>query len=234
MKYSIIMPYYDRIEQLRNTLESFVRLYSDRDDFQVVIVLDNKLTVGMERQYYSLTSEYNEHLQISTIWSSGQNVYNPATAFNEGADWASGEILILTSPECQHEINILAGLDIEFEKTKDVYVVCACKALTHTGKMKMWYQHSEHRNAQYHFCTALSAENYNKVGGFNEEYTSGYGYDDNSFRDRIKRAGIPFINRDDLLTIHQWHEKIRPENWRELLKRNKLLYESEFRDVNCG
>ena len=42
MKYSIIMPYYDRRYQLKKTLESFCIFYSYRQDYEVVLVEDGK------------------------------------------------------------------------------------------------------------------------------------------------------------------------------------------------
>lgn len=226
MKYSIIMPYYDRAEQLKNTLQSFIRLYSDRMDFQIVLVVDNKMSTRMTQQYYAVTAAYEGQLQICTIWSSGKNLYNPAIAFNEGAEWASGSILILTSPECKHETNILAEMDVEFKENIDAYVVCACKSIRADGTLHMWYQHTEHRNERYHFCSAITKKNYKLIEGFDERYAYGYGYDDDDFRDRVMHADLQFCVRDDLLVAHQHHEKVRPPDYKEKLVRNKRLYES--------
>jgi GT2 family glycosyltransferase len=69
---------------------------------------------------------------------------------------------------------------------------------------------------------------YKAIGGFNEEYTQGYGYEDNSFRDRIIKAGILVVLNDDLLVTHQWHAKVHPKDYRPLLNRNKAIYDKEF------
>ena len=222
MKYSIILPYYDRLPQLLNTLASFSVLYKDRNDYEVIIVEDKKQT-DLMRKDLQLNLWSFAKIKITCINSQAEKAYNPATAYNEGAKAAQGEYFILSSPECKHNVNILKALDKEF--TKDVYVVCACLSLKEDGNFHMWYQHSVHRDLRYHFCSAISKENYFKIDGFDERYTKGYGYDDNSFRDKVINAGIPFSIRDDLLVIHQHHKKVRPKNYKQLLQRNKQLYE---------
>lgn len=229
MKYSLIMPYYDRISQLDYTLKSFQRY--ERDDFEVIIVEDKKANLKMHRDLVSIIGIHAMKIKGELkVISSSVGEYNPATAFNEGVAVAKGEFIILTSPEIYHETDILTGLDYEFTKSSEVYVICACMAINAKGFYQQWYQHSEYRDARYHFCSALSAVNYLKIGGFDQDFTSGYGYDDDDFRDRVINVGIPFIIRDDLLTIHQFHNKVRPHDWRMRLNRNKQLYENKKRD----
>ena len=63
------------------------------------------------------------------------------------------------------------------------YVVCACKNVHDfklAGKFRpmytkeRWYQHSKHRNKQYHFCTALSDKNYLYMGDLIRSMQRGY------------------------------------------------------------
>jgi len=227
MKYSILFPYYDRLPQLLLTLVSFSVLYQDSNDYEVIIIIDKKSTELMKKDLQLNLLSFAK-IKITCINSQAENAYNPATAYNEGAKAAQGEYFIFSSPECKHNVNILSALDKEFKNNKDVYVVCACLSLKEDNSFHMWYQHSVHRDFRYHFCTAISKENYFKISGFNEEYTQGYGYDDNSFRDKVINAGIPFSIRDDLLVLHQYHKKVRPKNYRKLLQRNKQIYEKEF------
>jgi len=232
IKYSILLPYYNRPDQFRKTLQSFVDLYSNRNDFELIIIEDQKQTEKQSLELEEILYEYKRHIFFIWIKSRARNAYNPAQAYNEGAYIARGKYFILTSPECMHVTHILSGFDDEFEKDPEAYVICACHSLKADGSYHMWYQHSEHRNVNYHFCSALLRESYfNRVGGFNEQYTQGYGYDDNSFLLRVQNAGIQIINRDDLLTHHLWHEKVRPATYKELLKRNKDLFEQEQKGI---
>ena len=140
--------------------------------------------------------------------------------------------MILTSPECLHRVDILSGLDREFEEDPNYYVVCACESLKANGTFQMWYQHSRFRNKQYHFCSALSKEFYNSVKGFPEEFNEGYAYEDDAFRAVLIQAGIKFKICDDLLTTHQWHKSMTPPNCEYLLEKNRNLFRSMFGRIN--
>ena len=231
VKYSILLPYYHRPDQFKRTLQSFVDLYSDRNDYELIIIEDQKQTEKQSLELEELFYQYKRQIFFIWIKSQAKNAYNPAQAYNEGAYIARGRYFVLTSPECMHTTDILSGLDEEFDKDPQAYVICACQSLKADGSKHMWYQHSEFRNVNYHFCSALLRESYfNRVGGFNEQYTQGYGYDDNSFLLRVQNASIKIVNRDDLLTHHLWHEKVRPATYKQLLKRNSDLFAKECKE----
>ena len=183
----------------------------------------------MDECLFSLIDKYASKLKIDHIKCSGENCYSPSTAFNDGAKISTGRYLIITNPECKHEVDILGGLDLIIDENPNVYIVCGCASLNKDGSFDRWYQHSVHRNKKYHFCSCISRKNFNAVKGFNEDYSIGYGYDDDSFRDRVIYSGITVICCDNLLVSHLWHEKTRPNNYRSLLNRNKRLYEKETR-----
>ena len=231
MDYSIIMPYYNRVAQLRETFLSFTKFYHERQDYEVVIVEDDKQTTRMTLDLFELIDEFRSRIKIKHLRSQAKDAHNPATAFNECVFLSSGEYIILTSPECRHEVNLLSEFARDLEVEPDGYIVCACKALKQNGKMHRWYQHSVERNLKYHFCTIISRRNYIKIGGFDERYTPGWGYDDNSFIHKITQLGIPISVRDDLIVTHLWHPTSRPVNYRTLLKRNRELFEQEVLDA---
>ena len=117
--------------------------------------------------------------------------YNPAPLYNIGAVRAQGKIHILTSPEIFHHADVLGGLDKEFEGGESKYVVCSCKNVSDVVIREdfeveyyafiKWYQHSRYKNKQFHFCTAITEIDYMKLGGFDNLYTDGIGYDDDDF-----------------------------------------------------
>lgn len=223
------MPYYDRVNQLEETLCSFVSLYQ-RNDFEIIIVEDTKQTEQMSNELKELLNQYIfKNLRIKHIKSNGIKNFSPSTQFNEGVFVCHGDYLIITNPECKHEVDILGGLDLIIAENPNDYIICGCASLNKDGLFDRWYQHSVHRNKKYHFCSCISRKNFNAVKGFNEDYSIGYGYDDDSFRDRVIYSGIHIICCDDLLVSHLWHEKLRPNGYRSLLNRNKRLYEKETR-----
>jgi hypothetical protein len=226
IKYSLLMPFYKRYSQFEKTLSSLVFWYEERKDIEVIIVFDSKVTRQEARQVELLIMKTPE-INVNTIYRKSFGC-NPCVSFNIGAQTANGEFLVITNPECYHIDNILGGFDEEFAKNKDVYVVCACKALTKEYTMKTWYQHSVFKNKEYHFCSALHKDNYWKIGGFDERFANGISYDDDAFREAIKKAKIPFVHRDDLVVNHLYHRKLRPPNAKSMLKLNEEIYKTYY------
>lgn len=225
MKYSILMPYHNRLPQLQETLRSLRTWYGDRNDWEVILAVDGKSAeqIPLERAL-----AWNaEGLPVVRKRCLPQKC-SPVRLYNIAARIACGEFFIITNPECLHSTNVLQGLDRIFADRPEVYAVCACVAQKADGSFLQWYQHSLKRNARLHFCSALSRENFFKAGGFDERYAEGYCWDDNDFRDSIEAAGIPTVVRDDLLVSHQHHEKVRPGNWKALWDHNRRVYEEKW------
>jgi len=245
VKYSVLVPYYKRLGHLHNTFISFLHHYSDRNDYEVVIAEDYK-NVQNKKDHDGLSEtieKFREKIPIIHLTLS-METWNPAHGFNEAAKWASGEYFVVTNPECFHQVNILAGLDKEFEEDPNVYVVCGCMNYVRcnffiknfndlNGKFQRWYQHSIHRAAHYHFCSAISKQNWVKIGGFDEDFAMGIAYDDVDFKLSIQKAKIPFHIRDDLLTIHIDHGSFpSPPNAQKLVNRNRITYQRKWEGSN--
>ena len=153
---------------------------------------------------------------------------------------ASGKFYMITSPECFHKSNVLGGLDRIYEEGVDNYIVCGVehvKDLIVDGDFNIrfksirWYQHTKHRNKQYHFCTVISQKNFLRVGGFDSVYTNGIGYDDDDFITAIRNTDdIEIINRDDFIVLHQIHEKqsVKADKYRQRLLMNKEIYKRKW------
>lgn len=234
MKYSFLIPYHDRLAQFQATLVSFRRWYGDRaGNCELIVVVDEKSQEQVEELLSIMISGTNP-FQCLVDPARRVGGFNPAPHYNQAAGIAKGEYFILTSPEILHDTNILAGLDEEFEQDPMAYVVCGCQNMDKSGGQDLrmpWYQHSVHRPANYHFCTALSRRAWAEVGGFDEAYSEGVAYDDDDFLMAVNAAGLNIRVRDDLVTHHQWHDKPykgMPRR-RELVQRNKALYESKWK-----
>lgn len=208
MKYSIILPYYKRAALLRNTLASFRLLYEARDDFEVIVVEDIKNTVdpAAHIDMVDVVAEYAD-LRVRWMLQNIRETMCPGTAYNMGVRQSSGEFIVISNPECRHEADILAGLDAEFERDPGCYVVCACLSTDQQGNPEAWYQHSQHKDHKLNHCTAISRTNYDRIGGFDEAFADGYARTDIDFVWTVMNANIPIVERDDLLTVHQWHER---------------------------
>ena len=242
MKYSILMPYHKRSQQLESTLWSLFWLYvagvSRRHDFEVIVAEDYKNASDPEEHQALLkaVSRYSKVMNVICFEAGPESGHNPAVLYNLCAERAQGQYLLLTNPEGQHAVNILGGLDTEFEEHPDAYVICSCLSVD-KPKARMvdaramkgdWYQHSVIRNIGAHFCSCLSAQQYRAIGGFDNEYRHGYCFDDDDFRNTVIQAGIETRYRDDLVSLHLYHDKSKPNNYLELHAINKAYYENKW------
>ena len=218
MKYSVLIPYYKRYEHFKVTLISFLTLYGDRNDVEIIVIEDykNYIDDNEHNKLLSLLSEFNQLNIIHLI--NNINTYNPCLAFNLGVNKSNGKYIILTNPECYHEMNILSGLDSMDLDTN--YIVCACKNTREWSfdiiddrmcvnySIAEWYQHSTINNRKLHFCSIISKDNYIKIGGFDENYSKGIAYEDDDFRDTVIHNNIPIVCVDDLVCVHLNHDSI--------------------------
>ena len=233
------MPYYNRPE-LRFSLDSYCDLYGNRDDFEVIIVEDskNKDNEELHNKLLSTIDMYKERLKIRCIIDPKIS-YNPSSKYNKGTNESSGSILVLTNPEVPHVSDVLSFIDKS--DMSNLYIICACKAM-HISKFGgcfkdsefkfyMWYQHTQHRDVRYHFCTVISKDNYNKIKGFDERYCSGIAYDDDNFVKRVQKAGLIMLPVDDLVTYHIEHSRnyeINLEEFNRLVEVNRKIWASQL------
>lgn len=144
---SIVMPYWNRGQQLDRTIASI----AEQDErVEVIIVPD--------------------------VRKRTQPWMNPAPLLNEGIDRARGEILILQNPECVHITpdtikRLTEGL------TEDEVRFASVMALKQDGSPDNWYCHPEHRMVPWFFCGALHKSLALKAGKFNESFTGYGGED---------------------------------------------------------
>lgn len=233
MKYSIILPYYDKPELL-HALSSYLQMYINThdDQYEVVIVEDSKnyTDLNMHKILVDMAAGYPKHVRLVL---DPLPSYNSANKYNVGVKCAQGDIIILSNPETVHLTHIFNYLDT-CDFTNKYYVMdCAnvnviCDP-NHglTYQLLEWYQHST-INRQYHFCSAISKENYYKAGGFPLMLTDGIAYEDDFFLARVKQAGIEVISVHDQCVAHINHPRdygMDPEERQRLYDINRILWE---------
>lgn len=238
MKYSILMPYHMRADQLSSTLHSFLHHYLDRDDFEVIIIEDskNRRNGAEHNALVEVVEWFRETIPILLLQADDRNGCNASALYNLGSEFARGAFLVITNPEVMHVSNVLFGFDQEMDINPLAYVMCACFSIDKTRFMNYdaseveghWYQHSQHRDVQCHFCSVISKAMYDNIGGFDDAYSKGMCFDDDDFKNKIKSANIPMVSRDDLITLHLFHDKSKPSNYLELHRINKAYYERKW------
>lgn len=227
MKYSILLPYYKRPE-LWNTLRSFVDKYSDRNDYEVIVIEDSKNADDSNDHFLLLDTIkcFKNELSIRHFMDDVES-FNPAHKYNLGFAGSKGKFIVLSSPEIKHESDVLGGFDKALEEDPNAYYVCACQAVD-GDKPPIWYQHSIHRNVLFHFCSVMSQENFIKIGMFDEAYCAGIGFDDEDLVYRLIQNGIKICPKDDLLVTHIEHSREYMSNYKDLIEINRNIYLSKI------
>ncbi len=229
---SIIMPYWNRPEQLKASLEKFKEFYSDvAEEFEIIIVDD----------FSPLPIPYMEDfpisIQIVHIHKEKRIAMNPCVPINQGVWAANGNIILLTNPEVIHRSPILFDMADRLELLGPKgYIAAACWYtdleifICHTTLDKAKGRAPIPKGAGLHFCSMMYKDFFDEVKGFDEDYREGQGYEDNDFLWKLKIAGAQFEIADDLITEHpntrtEWpvggltrNKKIFYNKWSEEIK----------------
>ena len=232
------MTYWNRKKQLSNTLHS-IRQYGH--DVEIIVV-DDASTDGEDIHCFE---DANTHV----ITLKDKTWINPCIGFNSGFKYATGDIIIIQNAECLHVGDIVShalshvsegiylsysALAINGQTTKRINdgenVVTVITPFMHnkmtdTWDGNGWYNHPVYRNEAYHFCCAIMRSDLYDLGGFDERYADGLGFDDNELLTRIikKRMTIRMIEKP--FVVHQDHPKFQPGDVSSLMAINALKLE---------
>jgi len=244
---SIVMTYYERMGQLQTTLDSFL-FHGYGSDVEVVIADD-----GSVREPASSidTSRYPFQVKILYFKPEDKWYLNACVPFNRAFAAAQGRIVIIQNAECFHHGNVVAHA--REHVGKGLYLTYGCYSINQASfeairKMEdfrqvqdsvafldqplaregddAWYNHSTHRPCAFHFCSAMLKEELDALGGFDERYADGQGFDDNEFLYRIRKRGLEVRIIDSPTVIHQWHYSAASLSGREwwMFNRNKKIF----------
>ncbi|WP_320814536.1 glycosyltransferase family 2 protein [Flavobacterium sp.] len=243
---SVVTAYYNRKKLFLRTLESMKPHFSIID-FEVIVVDDGS---DEEERLEDLQTDF-PFLRIIRLEKENKWYKNACIPFNMGFAEIKGDKVIIQNPECFHFDNILEYVDKNLQENDYLSFGCYSLDKQNTDKDNLfydrknikkviqendfsfvtdgdlgWYNHSSHRPEAFHFCAALTAKDLFDLGGFDERYANGVGYDDDDliWRIKAKKMEIKFI--DDHVVLHQNHY-LKPENEVEA---NKKRFESYKRN----
>jgi glycosyltransferase involved in cell wall biosynthesis len=220
---SIITAYFNRKELFHRTLKSMAK--SAYKDIEVIAVDDAS---RKEERLEDLMEEF-PFLKVVRIEAHDKWYCNSCIPFNIGISMAIGDIIVLQNPECIHIGDVLdyfaknsneenyltvATYSIDEQMTKELperfarpdfmeyfHSLPQQESYLSVG----WYNHKIYRPVYYHFCVALSKGNMKLLGGFDERFSYGPGYEDCDFVNRIKRMELQISITENVFVIHQWH-----------------------------
>ncbi len=219
---SIVMTACNRSIQTYFTISTIAN--SSYKNVQIILVDDSTTDpVTIEK-----LQEYNVHIELINI----KNKFwvNPCVNYNIGFIHIKGGKIIVQNAEVCH-IGDVINYVVNSVNNDEYHAINVCAlrdlsanyALYNIGDMEYsnydkirklcinwWYQHSIHRNEYYHFLVAITKTSFDKIGGFDIDYSLGIEYDDNSFVFDIKNSGIKLINPNidsQIMGVHQWHQQ---------------------------
>lgn len=131
--------------------------------------------------------------------------FNCSKALNIGVRNARYPHIIISSPEVMPLTPVLEQL----EKLLGSNVVCQVFDEKENGDRSWSLVNRRYRSRTpgYYFLAMFNKKDIEKINGWDEEFMKGYAYEDADFGNRWVRANLPFMVRDDIQAVHQYHPR---------------------------
>lgn len=242
-KVSIVTAYHNRKQSLINTLRSIEK--SDCFGEVEVVICDD---VSDNNNQLGDIKGLPFPVKILLVQPEQRWWKNPCVPFNLAIKHAEGKVIILQNPENYHVTDIIKHalenvndtnyltykvFALNEEQSKDLPKTIAetnFESIVGCGHPNSWYNHPVHRAGYYHFVSAISADVLkNKLGGFDERFAHGWGFDDDDLIIRINRLGLKKTIEPDHLALHQWHPCSVPFHPTNEGLRNQILGENTIK-----
>lgn len=173
------MPYWNRQQEWDRSKASYAKVYPHLD-LEFSLCDDGSTPPLQDRTARAV------YLSMKTV------AKNPCVPINHAVYNSTADIIVLTNPETEHRERVLDQMLAALTGPND-YVIAGCRDTTH-GE---WYAGTGRSmkgalappGIQYHFCVMFYRELFERIGGFDEDYRDGHGYDDNDWAWRLHAAG---------------------------------------------
>jgi glycosyltransferase involved in cell wall biosynthesis len=201
--FSIIIPTYDRREQLAACLQSITALDYPPDRFEVIVVDD-----GSPQSPEDILKSFAEVIDLKLL---RQPNAGPAAARNRGAASAQGDFLVFTDDDCLPDQNWLNAYAKQFSLTAlkligGQTVNAAPRNLCSSASQSVIDSVYRYFNTKAHplfFATnnlAVPASTFRQLGGFNEQFRTS---EDREFCDRWTQHGHEMIYAPQAVCQHR-------------------------------
>ncbi len=205
MRFSLIIPTYNRPQDLARCLAAIARLDYPRDDFEVLVVDD-----GGSVDLGPLVDAHRPAMQL-TLWRQPNS--GPGIARNKGATHAAGQFLAFIDDDCAPQEGWLRALDAALARKPDALVggtvLNGLRDNPHAEASQHIHEFfREHYNRDPDNCRffpsnniAVAAALYRRVGGFDAEFRRNAA-EDRDFCDRWIRSGSRLVLAADAFIVH--------------------------------
>jgi GT2 family glycosyltransferase len=201
--FSVIIPTYNRPQQLSTCLASLTRLHFRRDRFEVIIVDD-----GSAMPLEPILASFYDRLHVALL---KQPNAGPAAARNTGAARAQGQFLAFTDDDCAPAPDWLRKLEARFVAAPDCMIGGrTVNALTDNPYstasqviVDVVYAHynADPNRARFFASNnmALPSDRFHALGGFNPSFTTS---EDRELCDRWRHHGYRIIYAPEVVIYH--------------------------------
>lgn len=215
---SIVYPIKNRRTLFSKTIDSIYKYKSNITIPFEIILTDSGSSDGIEEYVKSLKDDFD----IRYILYDYHNIkypHNPAYAINLGVRLSKYDSVVISFSEVLHNTPVIEQLKEYVGKN----VLCKVYDLNEEGKpyRLLYGNESERKNDPgFYFLAMYNKNDFVKLGGINEEYMGGIGYEDKDFGLRFKRNNLQYSVTDEIIGSHQWHPRL---NSPDILYRNGCI-----------
>ncbi len=217
LKFSIIIPTYNRPDKLNICLNSIAQLNYPVDQFEVVVVDD-----GSIEPLEVITDKFKQ--QLNLIYFKQENT-GPAGARNKGVEIASNQYLIFTDDDCEMDKDFLQAIANIFQKYPEAilggHTINSLKdniySQTSQDLINYLYQYYNSNYQKSQFFTsnnlALPTDIFKQIKGFDTTFPLAAA-EDRDFCDRLFALDYPMIYVPEAIIYHQ-HFLTFKKFWRQ-------------------
>lgn len=215
------MPYWNRQAELDRALTAYDHLYPHLNlEFSIC---DDGSTPPV----------YAPGARVTTL-PKKDYALNPCVPINTAIRASTGDVIVLTNPEIEHREPVLDDMLAALQDEND-YVMTGCRD-TNTER---WLAGPETKygregrepsppGGHFHFCTMFHRSLFDRLGGFDEQYRTGQGCDDNDWLWMLYAAGANFKYVDGVV----WHYRT-PHKWTGTTAKNAAILRAKWRHLQC-
>ena len=158
--------------------------------------------------------------------------FNCSKALNLGVRSAKYSSIIITSPEVKPTTAVLEQL----EKLVGTNVLCQVFDEDENNKVVKSLVNSRFRSEspRMYFLAMFNKSDIEKINGWDEEFMKGYAFEDDDFGARWARAKIPFVMRDDIQAVHQYHPRGETIAGGQAINKQKLRNNNAAGIIKCA
>ena len=233
-KISIVMTFFERHEQLKQTIISISK--TNYTNYNIIIV-DDCSEQDININELNLLLGYKHNIEVIKINKEHKTWSNPVAVYNMGIHVAleqNPDIIILQNSECYHYGDILSytnnnltnGNYISYSclsVTEDTYKSCLynfegflndkIEKVVNVGEYYnadgcYWYNHTVQIPVGYDFCSAIYTKDLIELNGYDERFYDRLFFGDDDLKMRIQRYGLNIIIPEPLnnpFVVHQYH-----------------------------